>query len=176
MGMEVTDQKVKALLSEGDASSDAQIDFSEFVTLIQKFQSSREERAHQQADRKTLTGLADAVKNMNVKMVETEFGSKAVVERRRLHEWEYFIEYSDPLHWAAGKGDLAAVEQFVQQRHSAPYVSPEMINRDGKTPMHYAAVWNQVHILRWVCMCVCVYVCDLRDYNDFTQPATYSYT
>ncbi len=152
MGMEVSDQKVKALLSEGDASEDAQIDFSEFVTLIHKFQSSREERAHQQADRKSLTGLADAVNNMNVKMVETEFGSKAVVERKHMHEWEYFIEYPDPLHWAAGKGDLAAVEQFVQQYKSAPYVSPEMVNRDGKTPMHYAAIWNQVPILRCVRM------------------------
>jgi hypothetical protein len=49
-----------------------------------------------QADRKGLTGFADAVKNIDldaVEFVETEFGSrKAVVNKKVAHEWQQFVE------------------------------------------------------------------------------------
>jgi len=150
MGMEATDQEVETLMQEGDESQDGKVDFVEFVRLVRRFKSSAKERLHQQADRKNVMGLQDAVQNMSIVYVETEFGSKAVVERRKMHEWEMFMEYPDPLHWAAGKGDLSAVEQFVHKELDAPEIKPDRINKDQKMPLHYAAVWNQLHILRYL--------------------------
>lgn len=154
MGMDPTEAQVKILISANDDSDDAQVDFPEFVELVKSFKSSAKERAHQQADRKGLTGFADAVKNIDlsaVEFVETEFGSrKAVVAKKVAHDWQQFMDYDDPLHWAAGKGDLSAMQQFVMQLNDAPEIKPDRINKDAKMPMHYAAVWNQPHILQYL--------------------------
>lgn len=73
-----------------------------------------------------------------------------------MHEWEEFMQYPDPLHWAAGKGDLSAVEQFIGHLNNAPEIKADCVNKDSKMPVHYAAVsffrvWTErgLHTMLW---------------------------
>jgi hypothetical protein len=150
LGLTLDDSQLKALLNSTDSTGDGEVDFEEFVLLIRSFQSSEQERTHQGTDRSSLLGLADAARNMEVTLEETEFGSKVVMKRREVKEWENYMQYPDPLHWAAGKGDLHAVQQFIRASDGAPAIPADWINKDGKMPLHYAALWNQAHVLRFL--------------------------
>jgi len=150
LGMDLTPEQIGALLSEGDESADAELDFTEFVAFVARFKSSAQEKAHQGSRRKSSVGLEDALKNMNLVRVETEFGSEYVVQRKETLAWENFMEFPDPLHWACGKGDLEAVKQFIAGRDGAPRIRVDYINKDGKMPVHYAAVWNQTVTLKFL--------------------------
>jgi hypothetical protein len=143
LGLTLDDSQLKALLNSTDSTGDGEVDFEEFVLLIRSFQSSEQERTHQGTDRSSLLGLADAARNMEVTLEETEFGSKVVMKRREVKEWENYMQYPDPLHWAAGKGDLHAVQQFIRASDGAPAIPADWINKDGKMPLHYAALWNR---------------------------------
>ena len=97
-----------------------------------------------------MLGLADAARNMEISLEETEFGSKVVVKRRDIKEWENYMQYPDPLHWAAGKGDLRAVQQLIRGTDGAPIIAADWMNKDGKMPLHYAALWSQLHVIRFL--------------------------
>ncbi|KAJ1488197.1 ankyrin repeat-containing domain protein [Baffinella frigidus] len=150
LGMDLSEEQIATLLSEGDESSDAELDFGEFVAFVARFKSSKEEKNHQAMGRKASVGLGDAMQNMNLVRVETEFGSEMVVQRKEVAAWEAFMEFPDPLHWACGKGDLVAVKQFILGTEGAPKIRADYINKDGKMPVHYAAVWDQVMVLEYL--------------------------
>ena len=150
LGMTLDDNQLKALLNSTDNTGDGEVDFEEFVLLIRSFRSSEKEKTHQGSERSSLFGLADAARNMEITLEETEFGSKVVMKRREIKEWENYMQYPDPLHWAAGKGDLRAVQQFIHASDGAPAIPADWINKDGKMPLHYAALWNQAHIIRYL--------------------------
>ena len=150
LGMTLDDNQLIALLNSTDNTGDGEVDFEEFVLLIRSFRSSEKEKTHQGSERSSLFGLADAARNMEITLEETEFGSKVVMKRREIKEWENYMQYPDPLHWAAGKGDLRAVQQFIHASDGAPAIPADWINKDGKMPLHYAALWNQAHIIRYL--------------------------
>ncbi|EKX51175.1 hypothetical protein GUITHDRAFT_66164, partial [Guillardia theta CCMP2712] len=60
------------------------------------------------------------------------------------------MEFPDPLHWAAAKGDLLAVRQFVRGSDGAPEIEADALNKDGKTPLHYAAIFNQLKVIEYI--------------------------
>ena len=150
LGLTLEENQLNALLNTTDSSGDGEVDFDEFVQLIRSFQSSEKEKSHQGSERSSMLGLADAARNMEISLEETEFGSKVVVKRRDIKEWENYMQYPDPLHWAAGKGDLRAVQQFIRGTDGAPIIAADWMNKDGKMPLHYAALWSQLHVIRFL--------------------------
>ena len=147
LGMNVPDDQLRTLLAEGDASDDAELDFEEFIAFVRKFESTQTERAHQAANRKGLSGLADAVANVNLE--KNDDGSHAV-GRKHIPAWRNFMEYPDPLHWAAGKGDLMALKEFLGGLEGAPIINADRVNKDGKMALHYAAIWGKNIIMQYL--------------------------
>uniref|UniRef100_A0A7S0HHU3 EF-hand domain-containing protein n=1 Tax=Hanusia phi TaxID=3032 RepID=A0A7S0HHU3_9CRYP len=150
LGIKLSSEQLRALLVDGDKSDDSELDFQEFVAFLKRFESSAKDRAHQSSNRKIFSGFADAVQNMNISFVESEFGSKMVIQRKEVSPWENYMEFPDPLHWAAAKGDLLAVRQFVRGSDGAPEIEPDALNKDGKTPLHYAAIFSQLKIIEYI--------------------------
>ncbi len=147
LGINVPDDQLRTLLAEGDSSEDSELDFGEFVAFIKRFESSTSERSHQAADRKGLSGLADAVSNISLE--KGDDGTHAVA-RKQMPAWKHLMEYPDPLHWAAGKGDLLAVKQFLGGLDGAPTINSDRVNKDGKMPLHYAAIWSRKIIMQYL--------------------------
>ena len=54
------------------------------------------------------------------------------------------------LRWAAGKGDLLAVKQFLGGLDGAPTINSDRVNKDGKMPLHYAAIWRRKIIMQYL--------------------------
>jgi ankyrin repeat protein/Ca2+-binding EF-hand superfamily protein len=146
LGITMDDAQLRTLLAEGDQSDDAELDFEEFIAFIKRFESSQKELSHMTANRKGLIGLADVMANIDLQ--KTDDGLQ--VGRKHLSAWSSFMEYPDPLHWAAGKGDLLAVKQFLSGDEGAPIINPDRVNKDGKMPLHYAAIWRQKIIMQYL--------------------------
>jgi hypothetical protein len=147
LGMNVPDDQLRTLLAEGDQSDDAELDFEEFIAFVKRFESTHTERAHQAANRKGLSGLADAVANVNL---EKKADGTHAVGRKYLPAWRNFMEYPDPLHWAAGKGDLIALKEFLGGLEGAPIINADRVNKDGKMALHYAAIWSKTIIMQYL--------------------------
>ena len=147
LGINIPDDQLRTLLAEGDQSEDSELDFEEFIAFIKRFESSSSERAHQATNRKGLSGLADAVANISLE--KNDDGTHAV-GRKYIPAWKTFMEYPDPLHWAAGKGDLLALKHFLGGLEEAPLINADRVNKDGKMPLHYAAIWSQTIIMQYL--------------------------
>ena len=147
LGMDIDDEKLRVLLAEGDQSDDAELDFEEFIDFVKRFQSSHAERSHATANRRQLIGLADAMANIDLNVQD---GGKLAVDRKLMPAWKSFMDYPDPLHWAAGKGDLLALKQFVDGLDGAPIINSDRVNKDGKMALHYACIWKQKIIMKYL--------------------------